>query len=125
MGGANTSENSNQSIVLPIAKLFVKNLDESIENPQLIKLFQKFGPLFKDPEIFFLSNGKLRCAYIYFKFYENSDMAIAKLNNELIVNKRINVDYAFKENTSNKNAKYGDDVDRLLNREAKKNGMIK
>lgn len=110
--------------IQPIAKVFVKNLDPSIDEPHLSRLFGKFGPLAKGPEIFYLSDGQLRCAYIYFKNYDHSDLALATLNGQLVVNKKVTVDYAFKENGKG-NAKYGEDVDRLLNREARKHGLLK
>ncbi|CCD24863.1 U2 snRNP complex subunit HSH49 NDAI_0E00470 [Naumovozyma dairenensis CBS 421] len=121
-----TYTTSKQVEVLPIAKVFVKNLDESVDIQQLSNIFEKFGPLFKEPEIFYLSNNTLRCAHIFFKFYPDSDAAIGKLDNELIANKRINLDYAYKEgHTIGKgNNKYGSETDRLLNKEAKKNGLL-
>lgn len=124
---ANVQSNGSDTIdvtIQPIAKVFVKNLDPSIDEPHLSRLFGKFGPLAKGPEIFYLSDGQLRCAYIYFKNYDHSDLALATLNGQLVVNKKVTVDYAFKENGKG-NAKYGEDVDRLLNREARKHGLLK
>lgn len=66
----------------------------------------------------------MKCAYVYFEDFEKADMAIKSLNNQLVANNRITVDYAFKENGKG-NTKYGDDVDRLLNKEALKHGMLK
>lgn len=123
IGGSSSGEAIDVS-VQPIAKVFVKNLDSSIDESHLAKLFGKFGPLAKGPEIFYLSNGQLRCAYVYFKNFDHSDNAVATLNNQLVVNKRVAVDYAFKENSKG-NSKYGEEVDRLLNKEARKHGLIK
>lgn len=108
----------------PIAKIFIKNLDDSIDETHLSNLLNKFGPLAKESEIFHLANGQLRCAYVYFKFYDHADSAISTLNNQLVVNKKVSLDYAFKENSKG-NVKYGEEVDRLLNKEAKKHGMLK
>ncbi|KAL3229985.1 hypothetical protein RNJ44_01348 [Nakaseomyces bracarensis] len=110
--------------LLPIAKLFIKDIAESVDVRQLSKLFSKFGPLPKQPEIFYLSDGALKCAYVYYKFYEDADLAIKTLNNQLVMNKKITIDYAFKEN-GKKNSKYGSEIDRLLNKEARKNGVLK
>ncbi|SJM82380.1 probable protein HSH49 [Zygosaccharomyces bailii] len=107
----------------PLAKVFVKNLDDTVDPMQLSNLFSKLGPLARQPEIFYLSHNELRCAYIYFKDYAHADTAIATLNNQLVVNKRINLDYAFKEN-SQTNAKYGSEVDRLLNKEARNRNLL-
>ena len=114
---------TNMVSVLPIPKVFVKNIDISIDVLYLSKLFKKFGALAKDPEIFYLSNGQLRCAYIFFRNYDHSDNAIKSLNNQIMGNTKVNLDYAFKEN-GDKNQQYGDEVDRLLNREGFKNGLL-
>lgn len=119
-----TSTNSVDVTVQPIAKVFVKNLDSSIDESHLSRLFGKFGSLVKDIEIFYLSNGELRCAYVYFKDFDDSDNAIATLNNQLVVNKKVSLDYAYKENGKN-NVKFGTEVDRLLNKEARKHGLLK
>lgn len=123
-GTSNLSSNTSKDIVLPIAKLFIKNLADSIESDQLAKIFNKFGRTISEPKIFHLSNGKLKCAYIYFEDFEKADLAIKSLNNQLVANNRITVDYAFKEDSKG-NAKYGDDIDRLLNKEALKHNMLK
>lgn len=107
----------------PLAKVFMKNLDDTIDSSQLSNLLGKFGPLVGQPEIFYLSHRELRCAYVYFKDYTHSDTAIETLNNQLVVNKRINLDYAFKD-SSQTNAKYGSEVDRLLNKEAVSRGLL-
>ncbi|SCU93577.1 LAFA_0F17150g1_1 [Lachancea sp. 'fantastica'] len=101
------------------AKLFVKNLDELVDAQTLGKIFGKFGPLASPPEIFSLKQNQLRCAYIYFSTFEHSDKALAKLNNQMVMNKVINVDYALKEGS--RNEKHGDEIERLLDAEAAKN----
>lgn len=124
-GQVQNQDNNNINVdLLPVAKLFIKDIAEAIDVRQLSKIFSKFGPLPKQPEIFYLSDGDLKCAYVYFKFYENADLAIKTLNNQLVMNKKISIDYAFKEN-GKKNLKYGSDIDRLLNKEARKNGVLK
>lgn len=124
LGAANSSSNNSKGISLPIAKLFVKNLADSIDIEQLGKIFNKFGKTVNKPEVFHLSTGNLKCAYVYFEDFEKADVAIKSLNNQLVANSRITVDYAFKENGKG-NTKYGDEVDRLLNKEALKHGMLK
>ncbi|CAR28821.1 hypothetical protein ZYGR_0U01800 [Zygosaccharomyces rouxii] len=121
--GTNNSVNAKELSLLPLAKVFVKNVDESIDNVHLSKIFGKFGPLASLPEIFYLSHGQLRCAFVYFRDYTHSDAAIKSLDNQLVVNRRINLDYAIKEN-SQQNSKYGSDVDRLLNKEALNHEML-
>ncbi|CCF57812.1 hypothetical protein KAFR_0D01660 [Kazachstania africana CBS 2517] len=108
--------------MLPIAKIIVKNVDESVDIMKLNKICSKFGKLARDSDIVTMSNG-MRCGFVHFRDYKDSDLAIDKLNNELIVNKRISVEYALKGNAMG-NTKYGTDTDRLLNREAIKNGLL-
>ncbi|AET41243.1 U2 snRNP complex subunit HSH49 Ecym_7420 [Eremothecium cymbalariae DBVPG len=105
------------------AKLFVKNLDDSVDFQQLQKLFGKFGPLVKQPEIFTLKNGTLKCAYIYYSTFKHSDEALQKLNKQILANRVISIDYAFKD--GNSGDKHGDEIERLLDREAQKHGVIK
>ncbi|EHN00063.1 Hsh49p [Saccharomyces cerevisiae x Saccharomyces kudriavzevii VIN7] len=124
VGTASLSSNNSKDIALPIAKLFVKNLADSIDIDQLAKIFGKFGKTISKPEIFHLSNGKLKCACVYFEDFEKADLAIKSLNNQLVANNRITIDYAFKEN-GKASTKYGNEVDRLLNKEALKHGMLK
>ncbi|CEP63803.1 U2 snRNP complex subunit HSH49 LALA0_S09e02850g [Lachancea lanzarotensis] len=101
------------------AKLFVKNIDELVDAQTLGKIFGKFGPLATSPEIFNLKQNQLRCAFVYFTTFEHSDRALAKLNNQMVMNKVISVDYALKEGS--RNEKHGDEVERLLDAEAAKN----
>ena len=63
-GTTNLPSNISKDMILPIAKLFIKNLADSIDSDQLVKIFNKFGKLIREPEIFYLSNGKLKCAYV-------------------------------------------------------------
>lgn len=102
------------------AKLFVKNLDESISLTQLINIFNKFGKLLKKPEIFYLQSGTLRCAYVWFTTFKHSDEALHQLNGTTLANREIYVDYAYKDDKQ-RTAKHGDDVERLLDAERSKN----
>lgn len=106
----------------PIAKLFVKGLDDSIDAKLLKSYFIKLGPFYKNPDFFEVSNNTVRCAFVYYKNYKDADEAINKFNNQLLANKEIQVEYAIKEN--NRSQRYGNDVDRLLNKEALKNGLL-
>lgn len=110
--------------LLPVAKVFVKDIADTVEVRHLAQLFSKFGPLAKTPEVFTVSNGEVRCAFIYFKFYDNADLAIQTLNGQFIMNKKASLEYAFKEN-GRKNLRYGTEADRILNKEARKNGILK
>ncbi|CCE63945.1 hypothetical protein TPHA_0G01080 [Tetrapisispora phaffii CBS 4417] len=120
---SNKTETANVEI-LPVPKVFIKDIDSTTTTETLSSLFKKIGPVLKEPEFFYLSYGKLRCAYLYMKNYDDSDKAIKILNNSLVGNKRVKVDYAFKDNTS-KVIKFGEDIDRLLNKEALQRDLIK
>lgn len=118
-----TSINNRSSVITPpIAKLFVKNLDDSIDLKALNRIFKKIGEFYKDPEFFYVSQGETRCAFVFYKYYRDADNAINKLSNEIISGKRIIVDYAIKENDHK--LKYGNESDRMLNKEAEKHGLL-
>lgn len=117
-----SSSNITDKLEPPIAKLFVKGLDESIDNKMLQSYFNKLGPLYRSPEIFYVHDNSIRCAFIYYRNYKDADEAINKFNDQLLANKMITVEYAFKEN--NRSQRYGNDIDRLLNKEALKNGLL-
>lgn len=119
---ANVGNPSGQQVVDIGAKLFVKDLDELVDSAMLSKLFSKIGTLARPPEIFFLKQGQLKCAYIYYTTFEHSDRALEKLNNQMVMNKCISIDYALKE--GKKNEKHGDKVERLLEQEARKHAII-
>lgn len=121
----NTTSNKSNNLDPPIAKLFIKGLDDSIDINNLKSYFTKLGPFFKNPELFDIttnSNDIVHCAFIFYKNYKDADDAINKFNNQLLANKQILVEYAFKEN--NRSQRYGNDVDRLLNKEALKNDIL-
>lgn len=101
------------------AKLFVKNVDESVDATQLANIFKKFGSFSKQPEIFYLKDGTLRCAYIYYKTFKDSDKALEQVNGSLLANKVLTVDYAYKDDKK-RGAKHGDEMERLLDDERQK-----
>ncbi|SCU84678.1 LADA_0D03136g1_1 [Lachancea dasiensis] len=117
-GGASNSsaEASNLSGLHGGAKLFVKNVDKLVDEQALGKIFAKFGPLLKAPEIFHLKQNQLRCAFVYYTTFEHSDKALAKLNNQMVMNSCISVDYALREDS--RTEKHGDEIERLLDAEA-------
>lgn len=127
-GNTTTSDVKNQKIVPPVAKLFIKGLDRSITVKMLQTYFNRIGPFYSNPEIF--SSGddddgdsaNQYYAFIYYKDYKDADEAITKFNNQILANKQIQVEYAIKEN--NRSIKYGNEIDRLLNKEALKNGLL-
>lgn len=118
--GASSSPTSQNALDVG-AKLFIKNIDELVDSEMLTKIFGKFGSLVRPPEIFTLKQGLLRCAYICYSTFEHSDAALEKLNNQMVMNKCISIDYAYKEGS--KTEKHGDEVERLLDEEAKRHSV--
>ncbi|AMD18703.1 HBL199Cp [Eremothecium sinecaudum] len=114
--------NKNIAPIITGAKLFVKNLDNTVDLQLLQKLFGKFGRMPLQPEIFTLKGGTLRCAYVYYTTFKDSDQALAKLNNQIVANKVISIDYAFKDGKPGE--KHGDEIERLLDAEAQKHGVL-
>ncbi|SCU92069.1 LAMI_0E08636g1_1 [Lachancea mirantina] len=101
LSGKNSSSNGDVPFDMG-AKLFIKNLDELIDADYLNKLFTKFGPLLERPEVFYLKNGKLKCAFVKYTTFEHSDKALSKLNNQMVMNKVIQLDYALKDGKKTK-----------------------
>jgi len=116
--GQNASNNDSLDIG---ATLFIKNLDELVDENLLFTLFKQFGNFFKNPLVAKDEQGNSKkYGFIYYKNFKDSDNALAKMNNQFILNKRVQIDYAHKRKNG-KLVKHGDDIERLLLNEAEKN----
>ncbi|CCH46282.1 Spliceosome-associated protein 49 [Wickerhamomyces ciferrii] len=103
------------------ATLFIKNLDDLVDENLLQTIFKQFGVFFKPPVISRDEQGNSKHhGFIYYKTFKDSDNAIAKMNNQMILNKKVQIDYALKKKNG-KAVKHGDQVERLLLNEAEKN----
>ncbi|GMG20597.1 unnamed protein product [Ambrosiozyma monospora] len=103
--------------------LHIANLNSLVDEPTLIQIFSGFGKLVKIPEIVQGSDANsLGHGFVQYMDFESSDKAIEQMNGKLILNVPVKVGYAFKKDS--KTEKHGDDVERLLYRKAKENGVL-
>ncbi|KAI5952347.1 hypothetical protein KGF54_003213 [Candida jiufengensis] len=111
------------------AKLFINNLNPLIDEKFLLDTFSKFGTIIKQPEIKRDEEGKsLGYGFLTFGDFEISDLVIEKMNNVILMNSKINISYAFKNDVSSINGKrlrHGDKAERILAENAKQNNVIK
>lgn len=108
------------------AKIFINNLNPLIDEKFLSDTFSKFGTLIRAPSIRRNSDGQLMgYAFLTYDDFESSDLCIQKMNNVILMNNKISVSYAFKEQTvDGKKARHGDEVERMLAQSAKKNNVL-
>lgn len=103
------------------ATLFVKNLDEMVDENLLSDIFKQFGPLLRMPTVVRDDEGKSKGhGFVYYKSFKNSDEALTKMNGQFILNKQVSVDYAMKKHNG-KLIKHGSKVERLLMEQAEMN----
>lgn len=104
------------------ARLFVKNLSPLVDEKYLRETFSRFGNLIEPPLIVKDENGVSKGhGFIEYDDFENSDMAIAKMDGMLLMNNRILLAYAYKEGHEHQKVQHGDEVDRTLAQQAKEN----
>lgn len=131
-GVGNMTDLIGSSKVIDIgANLFVGNLDEMIDEDYLSSTFSRFGKLSKPPMISRESeNGKSKgYGFISYTDFESSDRAIAEMNGQFVMDRSLTVNYAFKSIGASRKAKqkerHGDQAERLLAAQAKKNRYTK
>ncbi|KAF2736974.1 RNA-binding domain-containing protein [Polyplosphaeria fusca] len=104
------------------AELFVGNLDGMVDEKTLYDAFHRFGPLISVPKIARdeqnLSKGY---GFVSFADFDSSDAAIANMNGQVMINKEITVQYAYKKD--GKGERHGDEVERTLAQAAKAHGV--
>lgn len=117
-GGSNN--NSSGSVDIG-AKIFINNLNPLIDEKYLTDAFSKFGKLVDQPFIDRDSeSGESKgSGYIIFDDFDSSDKAIDSLNGKTLMNHKVFVTYAYKD--EKRRIKHGDKVDRVLAENAKKN----
>jgi splicing factor 3B subunit 4 len=102
------------------ADLFVGNLDPMVDEKVLYNTFSTFGTLISQPKI--ARDEKMASkgyGFVSFDSFEASDRALEAMNNQYLMNKPCQVDYAFKKD--GKGERHGDEAERLLAAQAKKN----
>ncbi|CAI5758100.1 unnamed protein product [Candida verbasci] len=93
------------------ARVFVNNLNPLIDSKFLLDTFNKFGKVIRMPQIKYDKEGKSQgFGFVDFQDFEMSDKAIEKLNNSILMNKKVQVSYAFKSNGK----RHGDAIERKL-----------
>lgn len=100
------------------AKLFIGNLDQSIDEHTLYELFVQFGAvlsakLMTEPD----SDTSRGFGFVQFDSFESADAAIAAMDGQYIANRPIHVNYAFKPNS--KGERHGTEEERELERQSK------
>lgn len=115
------------------AKLFVNNLSPLVDEKFLFDTFSKFGTLIRyptirrDPE----TGQSMGYAFLTFDDFQTSDTVIEKMNNTILMNNKISISYAFKEESATtsggdgkKKVRHGDKAERLLAESAKANNLL-
>lgn len=111
------------------AKIFINNLNPLIDEQSLADTFSKFGTLVRSPSIIRdpESGESKGYGFISFNDFASSDTAIEKMDGAILMNSKVSVTYAFKDDPSSgqqMKVKHGDKVERLLAENAKSNNVL-
>ncbi|KAK9477511.1 hypothetical protein V1514DRAFT_308938 [Lipomyces japonicus] len=103
------------------AEIFIGNLDAMVDEPTLTDTFARFGTILGgQAKIARDDNGQSKgYGFISFDSFESSDAAIEAMNGQFLMNRECTVNYAFKKD--GKGERHGDEAERLLAQQAKKN----
>ncbi|AOW05453.1 hypothetical protein B0I72DRAFT_132537 [Yarrowia lipolytica] len=105
------------------ATLFVGSLDPLVDESTLQQTFSVFGPFAKPPRISRDTDGSSKgYGFVSFTDFEHSDRALESMDKQYLMNQQITVTYAFKHD--GKGGRHGDETERLLALQAKKNQYI-
>jgi splicing factor 3B subunit 4 len=106
------------------ANLFIGNLDENVDERLLYDTFSAFGmmattaKIARDPQ-----NGISKgYGFVSYTDFEASDAALESMNGQFLMNKPIQVQYAFKKD--GKGERHGTDAERKLAAQARKNNAL-
>lgn len=108
------------------AKIFINHLSSLADEQFLYDTFSKFGNIVGEPSIIRDNETGESKGYGFVSYddFSSSDRAIEKLNGAIIMNSKIFVSYAFKEDANKRGGgtkrRHGDEVERLLAEKAKK-----
>ncbi|KAG8828983.1 Splicing factor 3B subunit 4 [Serendipita sp. 399] len=106
------------------ANLFIGNLDPAVDERLLYDTFSVFGPLTqaakiaRDPATM-QSKGH---GFVSYADFESADAAIEAMNRQYLMNKQIEVQFAFKKD--GKGERHGTEAERLLASQARKNMQL-
>lgn len=102
------------------ADLFIGNLDSMVDERTLHDTFSAFGSLVSPAKIARDESGSSKgFGFVSFDSFEASDRAMESMNGQYIMSKPIVVNYAYKRD--GKGERHGDEAERLLAEQAKKN----
>ena len=126
--GATGGENGSNLIDVG-AKLFINNLNPLIDEAFLQQTFSKFGTLIKPPSIVRdPETGESKChGFLTFDDFSASDHVIETMDGATLMNTKVSISYAYKEdpaNMSQKRVRHGDEIERLLAESGKSNKVI-
>ncbi|KAF2811167.1 RNA-binding domain-containing protein [Mytilinidion resinicola] len=104
------------------AELFVGNLDPMVDEKVLLDTFGRFGPLMQPPKVARDdSNLSKGYGFVSFADFDASDAAIQNMHGQYLMNKEISVQYAYKKD--GKGERHGDEAERMLAAQARKNNV--
>lgn len=116
----NKSASDKQNGVEVGATLFVGSLDPQVDEATLQQTFSVFGPFERPPKVHRHDDDTSKgYGFVYFNDFEHSDKALESMDKQYLMNQQISVSYAFKHD--GKGGKHGDETERLLAQQAKKN----
>ncbi|KAJ2957413.1 hypothetical protein NQZ79_g6863 [Umbelopsis isabellina] len=106
------------------ATLFVGNLDPDVDEKMLYDVFSAFGVIVQTPKIARdTETGNFKgYGFVTYDNFDSSDAAIDAMNGQYLMNKEVNVSYAFKKD--GKGERHGSQAERLLAAQAKKNAPM-
>lgn len=120
-GDSKTTTNKTRTVDVG-AKLFIKNLNPLVDEKYLEDTFSTFGEILNtsiDREANGESKGQ---GFVVFNDFTSSDNAIKNINGKILMNSKVVVTYAYKDDKQK--TKHGDKVERLLATNAKKHKML-
>ncbi|KAJ5397263.1 RNA-binding domain-containing protein [Penicillium cosmopolitanum] len=104
------------------AELFVGNLDPMVSEQMLYDTFGRFGNLVNLPKVARDDNSLSKgYGFVSFADFESSDSAIANMNGQILMNKQVTVQYAYKKD--GKGERHGDEAERMLASQARKHNI--
>jgi splicing factor 3B subunit 4 len=105
------------------ANLFIGNLDINVDETVLWNAFSNFGNLVQPAKVQRDEQGSSKgFGFVAFDSFEAADQAIESMDGQFLMNKAVNVQYAFKKDTAGE--RHGTEAERLLAAQARKNGAI-
>ena len=100
------------------------NLDVNVDETVLWTAFSQFGALVQPAKIQRdeATGASKGFGFVSYDSFEAADQAIESMNSQFLMNKAINVQYAFKKDAGGE--RHGTEAERLLAAQARKNGAL-